>query len=156
MTLRKYCTNITVSVHPSLTLQSISLEIFSMTLFQSFSWPPILLSSSCNMLLSCSVMLSNCMRLTLPSRARLSAFWRAKRWCPPIDSDCGGPMGTTEKSWWTWNIYEWYKKNNSQFQSSSPPVPCQLSFHPVLRTSCTDAGKATIKSMCFIQEVNHI
>lgn len=115
MTLTKYYMNITVSVHPSLTLQSISLEIFSMTLFQSFSWPLILLSSSCNMLLSCSVILSNCMRLTLLSRARLSAFWGAKRWCPPTESDCGGPMGTTEKSWWTWNIYERYKETTHNF-----------------------------------------
>ncbi len=85
----------------SLTLQSISVEIFSITLFQSCSWPLILLSRSCNMLLSCSVMLSNCMWLTLLSRARLSAFWGATRWHPLTKSACDGPVGTTKSSWTT-------------------------------------------------------
>lgn len=112
----------TASVCPSLTLQSISVEIFSITLFQSCSWPLILLSRSCNMLLSCSVMLSNCMRLTLLSRARLSAFWGATRWHPLTESDCDGPVGTTKSSW-TWIVYELYKETTHDFN---------LHFHHLL------------------------
>lgn len=60
-----------------LTLHSISVESLSMTLCQSCSWPVTLWSSSWNMALSCSVTESNCRRLTLLSRADLSAFCRS-------------------------------------------------------------------------------
>lgn len=61
------------------TLHSISVESLSMTLCQSCSWPVTLSSSSWNMALSCSVTESNCRRLTLLSRADLSAFFRRGR-----------------------------------------------------------------------------
>lgn len=117
-----------LSVYISLTLQSISVEIFSMTLCQSFSWPLILLSTSCSMLFSCSVMLSNCMRLTLLSRARLSAFWESEEKRPLMRLR---QNRTTE-----------LKRNDLQFRSPSPPAPCQLSFHPAPLESCRDAVEA--------------
>lgn len=79
--VKHHCTtDQTPTRETTLTLQSISLESLSMTLCQSRSWPVTLLSSSVNMAPSCSVTQSNCRRLTLLSRADLSAsFWWKRR-----------------------------------------------------------------------------
>lgn len=59
---------------PTLTLLSISARSLSRSFCQSCSCPLILATSSCIMWLSCSVVASNWMRLTLDARALLSAF----------------------------------------------------------------------------------